>query len=70
MRPGERSWRPAPTCSSTFISMSAWESTRTPSLKKPASYSIIALLNNPESPILSCSSAIVFSGRRLYLYAR
>jgi hypothetical protein len=50
--------------------MSAWESTRTPSLKKLASYSIIALRNNPESPILSCSSAIVFSGRGLYLYAR
>jgi hypothetical protein len=70
MRPGERSWRPAPTCSSTSISMSAWESTRTPSFKKPASYSIIALLNNPENPILSCWSAIVFSGRGLYLYAR
>jgi hypothetical protein len=50
--------------------MSAWESSCTPSFKKPASYWIIALRNNPESPILSCSSAIVFSGRGLYLYAR
>jgi hypothetical protein len=70
MHLGERSWLPAPTCSSTSISMSAWESARTPSFKKLASYSIIALLNNPESPLLSCSSAIVFSGRVLYLYAR
>jgi hypothetical protein len=50
--------------------MSAWESTRTPPFKKAASYSIIALRNNPESPILSRSSAIVFSGRELHLYAR
>src|SRR5215207_6483710 len=33
--------------------MSAWESTRTPSLRKSASCSIIALRNNSESPILS-----------------
>src|SRR5918997_5308040 len=58
MRPGLRSWRPAPTCSSTSNSMSAWESTRMPSLRKPASCSIIALRNSSESPILS-SSAIV-----------
>ena len=50
--------------------MSAWESTRTPFFKKPVPYSIIALRNNPESSILSCSSAIVFSGRGLYLYVR
>src|SRR5215217_1938300 len=36
--------------------MSAWESTRTPSLRKSASCSIIALRNNSESPILSSSA--------------
>ena len=50
--------------------MSAWESTRTPFFKKPVPYLIIALRNNPESSILSCSSAIVFSGRGLFLYVR
>jgi hypothetical protein len=70
MRPGERSWRPAPTCSSTSKLHECLGKHRTPSFKKPASYSIIALRNNPESPILSCSSAIVFSGRGLYLYVR
>src|SRR5215213_1340753 len=60
VRAGERSWRPAPTCSSTSISMSAWESTLTPSLRKLASCSIIALRNSSESPILS-SSATVYS---------
>src|SRR5215208_2891886 len=40
--------------------MSAWESTRTPSFRKPASCSIIALRSSSESPILS-SSAIVSS---------
>src|ERR671913_428089 len=40
--------------------MSACDSSRTPSLRKSASWSIIALRNNSESPILS-SSAIVHS---------
>src|SRR5215208_6864762 len=40
--------------------MSAWESTRTPSLRKLASCSIIALRNSSESPILS-SSATMYS---------
>src|SRR5215203_5460662 len=40
--------------------MSAWESTRTHSLRKPASCSIIALRNSSESPILS-SSATMYS---------
>ena len=39
--------------------MSAWKSTHTPSFKKPASCSIIALRSSSEGPILS-SSAIVF----------
>src|SRR5215217_7639230 len=38
--------------------MSAWESTRTPSLRKSASCSIIALRNNSESPILSSSATV------------
>src|SRR5215204_3663280 len=38
--------------------MSAWESTRTPSLRKSASRSIIALRNNSESPILSSSATV------------
>src|SRR5215203_5081582 len=40
--------------------MRAWESTRTPSLRKSTSCSIVALRNSSESPILS-SSAIVSS---------
>src|SRR5215216_5873840 len=38
--------------------MSAWESTRTPSLRKSASCSIIALRNSSESPILSSSATV------------
>src|SRR5215218_6165337 len=38
--------------------MSDWESTRTPSLRKSASCSIIALRNNSESPILSSSATV------------
>src|SRR5829696_9202334 len=38
--------------------MSAWESTRTPSLRKSASCSIIALRNNSESPILGSSATV------------
>src|SRR5919112_1468874 len=38
--------------------MSAWDSTRTPSLRKSASWSIIALRNNSESPILSSSATV------------
>src|SRR5919112_1579858 len=38
--------------------MSAWDSIRTPSLRKSASCSIIALRNNSESPILSSSATV------------
>src|SRR5919112_1785238 len=38
--------------------MSAWDSIRTPSLRKEASCSIIALRNNSESPILSSSATV------------
>jgi hypothetical protein len=56
---GRDIYKPPPAgCSSTSISMSAWESIRMPSLRKAASCSIIALRNSSESPILS-SSAIV-----------
>src|SRR5215203_3401239 len=41
--------------------MRAWESTRTPSLRKSTSCSIVALRNSSESPILSSSAIVVSS---------
>jgi hypothetical protein len=60
----------APTCSSTSISMSAWESTRTPSLSKSGSCSILALRSSSLSPILSLSAIVVLSIRLLGHFRR
>jgi hypothetical protein len=50
--------------------MSAWESTRMLSFKKPASYSIIALRNQPRESHPQLLVGHRVSRRGLYLYFR